>query len=119
MNEMLTPITTAVLGFLGGLLTPWIKGRVDAKKRLDSSHRELIQQWRDSIDSADFNDEWNTYRFGNSPEYSSLRSQMEGSVITKFEAARTFYVGGGRGDDVRKQMLLDEVARLEKKWELV
>jgi hypothetical protein len=43
---------------------------------------------------------------------------MAKDVIDKFEAPRTVYVGGGRGDDVRKQMLLDEVARLEEKWGL-
>jgi hypothetical protein len=43
---------------------------------------------------------------------------MNKEVIARFEAKYTVYASGGRGDDVHKQMLLDEVSRLEKKWGL-
>ena len=119
MNELLTPIITAVLGFLGGLVTPWIRWLVEAKRNRDSSRRRMISDWRAAIDTADFYDERNQSTFGSSAIYSSLRAHMRPSVISKFEEPRTMYVGGGRGEDVRKQMLFDEVARLEKGWKLL
>ena len=119
MNNTVTVIVSAVLGFLGGLLAPWIKWKVEAWRLRDASRRSLISDWRNSIENADFYDERHLSSFGSSTTYSSLRSHMEPSVTSQFEARNTWYVGGGRGDDVRKQMLLDEVARLEKKWRIV
>ena len=55
----------------------------------------------------------------NTALYSSLRGHLSDAAIRKLEAPRTFYVPDGRGGDVRRQTLLDEVTRLEKDWKIV
>lgn len=113
--EIVVPFVTAVLGFLGGLLAPWVKSRVAESERRAEYRRRQVKAWRDAI--LDF-EVWNN-GFGSTPEYSSLRPHMHPEVVAKFEAPRTIYVGGGRGEDVRKHMLLDEITRIEKEWNLI
>jgi hypothetical protein len=113
--EFFVPLVTAALGFVGGLLAPWIKWEVVKREQRTEYRRRQVKAWRDAI--SDFA-VWNN-GFGSTPEYSSLRAHMRPEIIAKFEAAHTFYVPGGRGDDVRKHMLLDEIARIEKEWNLV
>ena len=79
--------------------------------------RELIQNWRKSIDEFDFDSD----NFGNTSTYAAMRPHMRKEAIAKFEAQRTVYVApdGGRGDNLPKQWALDEVARIEQEWGLL
>jgi len=86
---------------------------------LRANRRELIKSWRVAIEGEKF--DFIDYRstFLSSALYSSMRLHLSPEVVKKIEAPRTFYVGGARGDFVRKYMLLDEVARIENLWGLV
>ena len=109
-NEIVIGLVVAVLGFVGGLVTPWVRWEMN-KRRLERAEKaRLIREWRAAIDIFDFQNE----NIGDSAWYSSLRAHLKKEIITKVEAPRTVYVGGGRGDLVLKHMLLDEVASLEK-----
>lgn len=117
--EIVAPVITAILGFLGGLTTPWVRHKIRAAGELQAARRSKINEWRAAIERANFNDYRALGEFATSSTYSSLRQRMQPAIIDKFEKGRTFYIGGGRGDDVRKHMLLDEVARLEREWKLL
>ena len=118
MKETIIGLVFAGIGFISGLLVPWIKWEIEKRHKRHDYRRELIASWKAKLAAAEFHSPEGRSSFGSSPEYSSLRSHMVKEVIEKFEAPRTMYAGGGRGDDVRKQMLLDEVSRLEKHWGL-
>lgn len=118
MKETIIGLISALIGFISGLLVPWIKWEIEKRQKRHDYRMKLIATWKAKLAVAEFHSPENRSSFGSSPEYSSLRSHMTTAMIEKFEAARTMYVGGGRGDDVRKQMLLDEVSRLEKHWGL-
>jgi hypothetical protein len=118
MRETIIGLITGGIGFISGLLVPWVKWEIEKRQRRYDYRKELITNWKKKLAAAEFNLPEERNSFGSSPEYSSLRSHMSQDVIAKFEAPNTFYVGRARGDDIRKQMLLDEVARLEKKWGL-
>jgi len=113
------PIVTAIFGFLGWLITPWVKHKIQAAKELKGARKSQISEWRAAIENANFNDERALEKFAITSTYSSLRQRMRPSVVEKFEKDRTIYIGGGRGNDVRRHMLLDEVARLEREWKLL
>lgn len=118
MKETIIGFISAGIGFISGLLVPWIKWELEKRQKRHDHRRQLISVWRSTLATAEFYSPEGRNRFGNSPEYSSLRLHMLKEVVGRFEAPRTMYAGGGRGDDVRKQMLLDEVSRLEKLWGL-
>jgi hypothetical protein len=81
--------------------------------------RRLIESWRVAIEAEkyDFIDYRST--FLSSAIYSSMLPHLAPAVVRMIEAPRTIYVGGGRGDFLRKYTLLDEVARIERLWGLV
>jgi hypothetical protein len=115
LEKLAIPLVTAVLGFLSGLATPWIKSRVDESAERRTHRRRLIASWRAKLAQS----EQIPAQFGDTHEYASLRACMRTEVVEEFEAPRTVYRPGGRGMDVRKQMLVDEIARIEKDWGLV
>jgi len=115
MEKIVIGVASAVVGFLSGLLTPWIKWQIEKRRDKQQYRRELIQSWRNAIERHnDFNSAENS--FGDTDAYASLRPHMSEEVVKEFESPRTVHVGGGRGESVRKHMLLDEVARIESKW---
>jgi hypothetical protein len=118
MKEAIISLVSAVIGFISGLLVPWVKWEIEKRRRQYDYRKELIAKWKKNLEAAEFHSPEGRKAFGSSSEYSSLRAHMTKDVIGRFEAPRTIYAGGGRGDDVRKQMLLDEVSRLEKQWGL-
>jgi hypothetical protein len=116
LEKIIIALGGAIIGFVSGLLTPWVKWQIEKRQKRRENREALIKRWREAIESSP---EIDRGKFGNTEAYSSLRFHMQKRVIQDFEAQRTTYVPGGRGQSVRKQMLLDEVARLEKKWGLV
>jgi len=77
---------------------------------------EAVQQWREHIQFSDFD----RNRYGDTASYATLRPHLRAEIRKKLEQPRTTYVPNeGRGENVKRQMLLDEIARIEKEWGLV
>jgi len=116
MSEPIIPVGGASVS---RWIAPWVEWLVEKRRVRFSRRSELIESWRTALEAneADTHDLPSGYL--SSAAYSSLRPHLHPDVRTKVEALRTLYVGGGRGEAVLREMLLDEVARLEKKWGLV
>ena len=95
MKETIIGLVSAGVGFISGLLVPWVKWAIEKRQRRYDYRKELIANWKMRLAAAEFNSPEGRNSFGSSPEYSSLRSHMAQDVISKFEASNTFYVGGG------------------------
>ncbi len=115
MDKIIIALVGAVIGFLSGLLAPWIKWEIEKRRELQKYRREMIKQWRTSIETFDFD----SGSFGDTAVYSSLRPHMRGEIIHEFESPLIFIAAGSRGKSVNKHLLLDEVARIEKEWRLL
>lgn len=87
---------------------------------LRQSRRVQIRTWRETIEALapGFRDETKLKKFLSSLEYSTLRPHLSAEATEKVERPRTVDEGGARGDNVRKYLLLDEIARIERKWGL-
>lgn len=82
---------------------------------------ELIKQWSNGIENIEDSEWWDGMgvSFGDKLWYSSLRQYMNREAIEKLEKPRTLIVPSeGRRGFPKKQILLDEVARIEKEWGL-
>jgi hypothetical protein len=119
MTEVAIGLGSAALGFVSGLLVPWIKWQVEKRKEQLAYRKDAIKSWRLAIESLEFEVADARSNFMSTAAYSSLRAHMSPDAIKKMESPRTVYVAGGRGGHVRNQLLLDEVTRLEKEWQLV
>ena len=116
MSELLVGLVSATAGFASGLLVPWVKWHIEKKREQFAHRRELVKGWRIAIEAEEHDVGDAGSNFLSSAHYSSLRAHMEADAIAKIEAIHTVYVTGVRGGHYRNQLLLDEVARLEKKW---
>ena len=119
MSEVLVGLVSAAAGFVSGLLVPWIKWQIDKRREQLAYRRELVKSWRTAISSQEYDVGDGRSTFLGSAEYSSLRAHLDPEPLKKVEAKWTVYATGARGGFYRNQVLLDEVARLEKKWGLV
>jgi hypothetical protein len=105
-----------VAGVVGSLFGPLVQWAVEKRRGRMDYRKALIKQWRNDFEVFDYD----SHRLGDSATYSSLRPHLRTAVRDAIEKPRTAYVPNeGRGGCVKKQMLLDEIARLEKKWVLV
>jgi len=113
---LLQYVVPALVGLVVGLALPWVRWSVEKRRNLFNNRQEQIKNWRSALQRFDF-DRWS---LGNSGVYLSLRPHLRAEVRDAIEKPRTVNVPNeALGGNVKKQMLLDEVARLEKKWGLV
>jgi hypothetical protein len=113
---LLQSVLPAVLTFVVGLSLPWVRWSVEKRRKLLNYRMELIKTWRENIEAFDFE----SSKYGDTGWYGAMRQHMDTKKRRDLESGRVFYVPAeGRGDDWRKHVLLDEVARIEKKWGLV
>jgi hypothetical protein len=105
-----------IAGVVGSLFGPLVQWAVEKRRGRMNYRKDLIKQWRKDFEEF----EYDKHKLGDSASYSALRPHLRASVRDTIEKPRTAYVPNeGRHGSVKQQMILDEVARLEKKWGLV
>lgn len=95
--EVLRVIASALIGFVSGLLAPWVKWQGEKWRVRQANRREVVGTWRVAIESEEYDLGYYRSTFGGTAAYSSLRAYMSPDIVKKVEAQRTAYVGGGRG----------------------
>jgi hypothetical protein len=106
-----------ILGGIGGLIVIWTQWGIEKRRQRLRQRAELILSWRFTLLLLINRSErdWVDHRAKvlTSPEYSSLRSHLSRRTRKRFEAERKM------GDGVRTNMIVHEVARIERQWKLV
>jgi hypothetical protein len=78
--------------------------------------RQYIKEWRSAICDFDFS----TGTFTSTDMYSQMRPYLPSDITRKLEHPEMVMFGNPtRGKNPRRRILLDEVAKIEKKWGLV
>ncbi len=78
--------------------------------------RQRIEEWRSVIRSFNFD----TERFTSTDAYPQMRPHLQPNVKRKLEHPGMVIVGNTtRGEHAHRYMLLDEITRIEKEWNLV
>ena len=114
----LTAIVSAVIGgAIASLLAPFVAWQIEKKKIRLETRRQLIAAARAflQVDHA-------KKEIAESDVYSRLRFFLNHELVKKLESdAILIELGGGRGAGVDNfsSKLLDEVARIEKEWDLI
>ena len=116
-EKIIIGLAAGILGLVSGLLIPVVKWEIEKRRRRREYRESLIKRWREAIETYPEVDDG---KFGNTEAYSSLRSHMREKVIQGLRGSTDGLCSWWLvGSLLEKQMLLDEVARLEKKWGLV
>ena len=106
-----------ILGGVGGLIVIWTQWGIEKRRQRLRRRTELILSWRFTllplINRSEPN--WVDHRAEvlTSPEYASLRSHLRRRTRKRFEAERKMTDGD------RTNMIVHEIARIERQWKLV
>src|SRR5215211_2793837 len=119
-------IAGLISGVIGSLIAPWVHWAIEKRHNLFNYRRELVETWRNELEHYD-------YESGNvrtTATYSAIRPHLKQGVRERLESPRTVHVESesregvsdvtvsGKSPASVKNMLLDEVARLEQQWGL-
>jgi hypothetical protein len=125
-------VVPPILGGAGGLITIWSNWGIEKRKQRLQRRRELVTGWRMNllplIDGADVL--WTGDRKSKgmaSPYYASLRPHLSKDAILKIEQSTIRIAvhmdrskpGNDWPHNFPLNLLVEEIARIEKKWKLV
>jgi len=110
----------AILGFvagvLGSLFAPWVHWAIEKRRSRFEYRRGLVRTWRETMDAC-LREERD---FKATAAYLSLRPHLDADVLNKVETGRGLYsASAARPGDAKHRFLVDEIARVEQKWDLV
>ena len=119
--DWITVITAAVSGGLFGaaasLLVPWSQWGVEKIRKREERRTGSVDRWREAVRTMNED----RTQFSESAEYSSLRHLLRPEVREFVESTgiQTQLGGRGSGTDNFAPQVFDEIARIEKEWELL
>jgi hypothetical protein len=102
-----------IAGILAGVSKSVADHWLGQRKDRAVYRRAKLAEWRAAIYT------WEWSELGSTSAYAELRRYIPRKVIVSIEHPRTVIFPGGRGGDPRKQTLLDEIARIERSWNLI
>ena len=116
LQNVLPAVLGLIAGVIGSLFGPLVQWSVEKRRGRTERRQYLITTGRWDFQNHDFDSQW----LGDTASYSALRPHLRPEIREKIEKPRTIYVSNeGRGNNVKRQMLLDEIARIDKEWGLV
>jgi hypothetical protein len=111
MTLLLATILGFIAGVIGSLVAPWVHWGIEKRRQKMNYRRQLIKEWREEID-------FDVADFPNKARYSSLRPHLSKETIDAIEG-NEITIRMGRKGDVIKGLLLDDIAKIEKQWDLI
>ncbi|MCC7254378.1 MAG: hypothetical protein IT467_00425 [Dokdonella sp.] len=111
-------VVSAVAGLISGgiasLIAPWVQWSIEKRRQLSTERRNKLKAWRGYL-GAVYRDQ---QQFQDSVEFSEMRPHLSEKTRAAIEG-RQITVRVGRGGDVVKGLILDDLAELERKWDLL
>ncbi|HZT24914.1 MAG TPA: hypothetical protein VFA57_04335 [Pseudolabrys sp.] len=130
--ELLTKVvTSSVFGAIAGFFSPWIKYAYESRAIRRNDRRDRIAQWRrDLLDHNLYFDEKGQLRHSQESyrlvaalgSYSLLEphlSPLAAESLKRFSKGRTIIVDSDDFTNPVRQIIAEEISRLEKNWRLL
>ena len=112
----LLALGVSLVSLVGALGKPLVSWGIEQRRSRLTYKRQMVQTWRDSL-SGDFDRKI----FRDTPVWSSMKPFMCADVVRSVESSG-MVIGGviraGEGDKL-KRLVLDEIARVERRWRLL
>jgi hypothetical protein len=111
-----------LLGGAAGLFTTWARWGVEKRRMRIQRRQQLLDRWRKELLAVEggvkHDGGVNKYPFMRVPLYASLRPHLSKEFVEELERKGLRGIVGGESDFPRRE-LIEEIARIEKKWKLV
>jgi hypothetical protein len=117
-EPVIAGIVGLITGAIGSLIAPWVQWGVEKRRRRFESRREQITAWRTAVDRDDFR--YQLFAQGN--VYATLRPHLPGDLrqtIDQWRSPGIVTSLARMGRDPIQVRLLEEIAKVERKWGLV
>ena len=120
-SPIIVPVITFVAGGILTLLLPWNTWFIENKKQNKPIVKKKIIQWRKMVyevsNTQANSDKSISYLLERHEAYYSLRPHLTHNTIMEIARTRTFI--SGSTIDASLSFIINEIARLEKEWELI
>jgi hypothetical protein len=113
LEKVLPALLGLTAGIAGSLIAPWIHWGIDQRRSKMEFRRSQLQRWREFMNS-----EFDELTFNDSTYYSEMRPHLGRETLETIEG-NTITFREGRGGNIVRSFVLDDLAELEKKWELI
>jgi len=117
INAIIAGSVGLIAGVIGSLIAPWVQWGI-AKKQIKHERRiKLIQRWREIISAEEFD----RGVLLNDPEYGPLRDLLTEEVRKELErpVGEITVNFGSPIESLDRDLILKEVTRIEKLWDLI
>jgi hypothetical protein len=125
MKDFFLPIVIAAFtgglsGAIVSLVAPWLNWGIEKKKMRLEAKRTLIKNLRSELGMLAIAPA-SKQEFRSRVCYAQVRPFLQKKTIDFIESDSITVISGGRhsGADNFKSILLDDISRLEKEWELI
>jgi hypothetical protein len=129
LSKIIIPAVAGLIaGSIGSLIAPWVNWGIEKKKLIRKSREELIQHARDALIKEDLSNK----EFSHLTIYSRIKPYLSEQAVKAVEGEYSrngqnptevirVVMGNSRDSGVNpfKNRVLDELAMLEKKWDLI
>lgn len=102
-----------VSGVIGSLIAPWVSWRIERVRLKTEYQRKRIADWRAAIEKAQSFDE-----FKYTSTFAEIRQHMSKPDLDSLFTA-WITSGSGNTEKMKLAKLLEEVNKVEKKWNLI
>jgi len=115
-NILVSAVVGLIAGAVGSLIAPWVAWAVEKRRSLLRARRETLRRWRDFVEHFNFTEQ----QFGDTAVYSEIRPYLSTDIREHLESGFVIKVPArGRGENAKKHDILDAIAELEQRWELL
>jgi hypothetical protein len=117
-GPIISGLVGLITGAIGSLIAPWVQWGVEKRRHRREARRERIAAWRAAVDRDDFEPR----QFAGSDAYATLRAYLPEDLRQEIDGWRnpTMFVAPPRAGRYPIQgRLLQEIARIERKWGLI
>ncbi|NQT25280.1 hypothetical protein HQ585_07995 [candidate division KSB1 bacterium] len=117
-----------VSGTVASLIAPWIHWGIEKRKDTRAMRREFIDSLRQMISIDDFNKGTNWNDFSETIMFSQMKPYLSEAIKKELNPESyndhkvngpTIYGQSPIGRDTLRIRVLDEITRVEKKWDLI
>ena len=111
-NVVVPAVAGLVAGAIASLVAPWVQLAVEKRRELVRSRREKLARWREeilSVSDTEIND---------TVSYSEARPFLKEEIVRALEGGE-IPVRRGRGKNLLRDLVLDDLSRVEREWDLV
>ena len=114
---ILTSIIGLIAGGIGSLIAPWVKWGIEKRKMRFKKRERIINELKLMASGKDFD----RIKFINSSNYILVRNHFLSKTIKEIERPLN-HITVHMGDpaiDFERKMVLEDIARIEKKWKII